>query len=573
MTPGRTRAISYSVALAALALLAFANLQAGPRLHIAVQVLLLTTAAAIPLAVGAPRSRRSLDLLPIALVLLLAFGVRWVALGEALRRHVDEHHSAAAVVQIWQQPDAPLLRPFAGVPAFTQTYTAGQAWGVDARGRNLAGLRLLSVYTGTLGVAAAYALARALAPHRATRRRFALLAALLLATLPVHLHFSRLALNNIADPLFGTLALALLAHALKKRPAPRRWIAAGATLGLTGYFYEGGRLLYPPLAAVFLLLAFWQADLASRRTLRRGAAWALLSFALVTGPVYLTLYDLRLPLAARLDRTTTTLVGTPPHEAVITVLERLPDALAMLFIKPDPGWFYGANEALVPPWLLPVALIGLLWACWRWRHSSLAGLLLAWLLATALGSALLNNLDAPRYVVVFPALALLIALGIDLLLRGLPRAASRSAMVGAMLLALVGPVHYFGGYLPGYIADFPQQTIIDDMRLRSRFLPDNTHVQVILRQPTFQIDEITYMQFVGRHADRVYVTFIRPELLDVMMLRSELTSRNVALFVAPDDDASQALIEGTWPGIMPQPSPYPDLPDQTLLLYFISRWR
>jgi hypothetical protein len=58
-------------------------------------------------------------------------------------------------------------------------------------------------------------------------------------------------LNNIADPLFGTLAFAFIGRGLLHG---RRtdFAIGGAMLGLTHYFYEGGRLLYMPLALAWI---------------------------------------------------------------------------------------------------------------------------------------------------------------------------------------------------------------------------------------------------------------------------------------------------------------------------------
>ncbi|HRF98926.1 MAG TPA: hypothetical protein PLZ51_27135, partial [Aggregatilineales bacterium] len=81
----------------------------------------------------------------------------------------------------------------------------------------------------------------------------AFVSAVMLATLPIHIQFSRLALNNIADPLFGTLTFYFIARGFKYPHKMRGNFAwAGAMLGLTQYFYEGGRFLYPALTLGWL---------------------------------------------------------------------------------------------------------------------------------------------------------------------------------------------------------------------------------------------------------------------------------------------------------------------------------
>ena len=57
----------------------------------------------------------------------------------------------------------------------------------------------------------------------------------------------------IADPLFGTMALMFFARALRNNHR-LEWALAGISLGMTQYFYEGGRLLFPPLLIGFVIL-------------------------------------------------------------------------------------------------------------------------------------------------------------------------------------------------------------------------------------------------------------------------------------------------------------------------------
>src|SRR5262249_28925495 len=137
------------------------------------------------------------------LVTLLAFILRLWGLGSAVHHFIDEIHFSTAVMTLLA-PDSPvkLLRPFNTVTAFTWIYPYMEAGSVSLLGRPLSGLRLISVIVGTLGVPALYLLVKELFDHKT-----ALLAALLLAVFPPHIQFSRIGLNNIADPLFGTLAL------------------------------------------------------------------------------------------------------------------------------------------------------------------------------------------------------------------------------------------------------------------------------------------------------------------------------------------------------------------------------
>src|SRR5262249_24735862 len=130
------------------------------------------------------------------------------------------------------------------------------------------------------------------------------IAVLLLATFPAHLHFSRIGLYNIADPLFGTLALAFLARGWKSK---RRsdYVVAGAALGLTQYFYEGGRLLFPVLAVGWYILLWLGGK--SWREKRSDAGLMLVVMLLIAMPVYTTAFAVQVQITPRLNSMTLSL--------------------------------------------------------------------------------------------------------------------------------------------------------------------------------------------------------------------------------------------------------------------------
>src|SRR5690606_16338475 len=70
------------------------------------------------------------------------------------------------------------------------------------------------------------------------------------------IHFSRMGINNIADPLFAVLALAFMVRGLKYGYLGD-YAFAGVMLGLTEDFYEGGTLPYTPLILGWLALIVW----------------------------------------------------------------------------------------------------------------------------------------------------------------------------------------------------------------------------------------------------------------------------------------------------------------------------
>lgn len=547
-----------------------ANIRADFSLPVTAQLALLAAGVTVVGAAGfRPRqSKRVPDngiFAALVIVLLVAFALRWIDLGTALQRHMDELHPVRAVVQTWDDPQIPILVPYDGIPAFTRVYAVGQVWGVDVLGADLAGLRYISVLFGVLTVAATYALGRQLFDDR----RVALLGAVVLAAFPPHLHFSRIGLNNIADPFFGTMAFVFLLRGLRQHDLRiGHFLAAGACLGLTQMFYEGGRLLFPPVA-----LATITTLLLVKRYRRhwRGAVALMVAAVIVAAPVYRALNVNESGATPRLDATTSGLLDDGLGGAVSRVLSNLDDSIGLLLASPDPGWFYAGNTALILPWLVPFALVGLIWIVMRLRSDVRLWLLVWWLLAAVMGNTLMQTVEAPRFVVVFPVLALLIGAGLVLCVNVLRVQNGWLLIVSASVLIVGQAIYYFGGHLPAYITAFPEQGVVDDVRFRARTLPDNTHVQVIAPVPVFDVDEIVYMQFAGRHDDGVFIEYRLPGSVTGDRWTVEAQVRNLALFVPPDDTVTQALIESTFPDVAPQLSPLPDLRDQTYWLYFIPR--
>ena len=92
-------------------------------------------------------------------------------------------------------------------------------------------------------------------------RAAAVTAAVLMGISHLHVHFSRMALNNIESAFFVVLVVLLLAIARQRRsPAWYAW--AGLACGYSLYFYYGSRII--PFVAVALLAYVWRERKLSR---------------------------------------------------------------------------------------------------------------------------------------------------------------------------------------------------------------------------------------------------------------------------------------------------------------------
>ena len=115
-------------------------------------------------------------------------------------------------------------------------------------------IRLLAATLGLLTVAAVWWAAREIfsADEGSASSELALLSAAVLATLFVHVHFSRDGYRLLTQPLVGTLAMGALWGGLRRRSLV--WLVlAGALLGLAMYTYSAARF-YVVLLAVFFPL-------------------------------------------------------------------------------------------------------------------------------------------------------------------------------------------------------------------------------------------------------------------------------------------------------------------------------
>jgi len=519
-----------------------------------------------------PAGARLAALALIAALTAAALAVRFWALATSVRTLVDEGHFALGIEYVWEFPDLRLLEPMPTVASFPYLFSYLQAQAVALIGRDWAGLRAVSAILGGLTIPALYLLARTLYD-----RLTALLAGLILLTFMPHLHFSRLGLNNIADPLFGTLGLALLARGVQ---TGRRldYALGGAALGLTQYFYDGGRMLFPVLAAAWLGagVVLWRP-----RPAGRGLLIALLAFALVAAPVYLTLAAGEWPLFNRM--------GSAGFNADYWARQREPDTLAtrwthfvhaaaMLVNSPENTYiyyylYYGGQHPLVPEWLVPAFLLGLGFAAWMWRRPG--ALPLGWVAGTLIGNALIvESAVSARYVVVFPALALLIALGLRETVRLIgPRGRGQRATEGLLVIAglaiaLAQGAIYFGPFLDGFNQEVRAHIDYDadDALLRAQALPPGAHLIIVGNDILPEIDT------------RRHLAFLRDGLTVRVMTTSEfaaldfgtLPTGTLAFFLPPDEPAAIARVTGLLSATGPLLSPY-DLPREKGLWLYIAQ--
>ena len=519
--------------------------------------------------------------LPLIAIVILAFVLRGFGLDTTIRSSMDELHFTDGVMRVSGTPDLRLLTPMSGQSPFTWIFTYTQTLTTYLMGYNFAGFRFASAIMGVITVVSVYFMARALLDDRKT----ALLCALFLTAFAPHLHFSRSGIIQIADPLVGAIAIVFAARGLRDN---RRidWAFAGVGLGLTQYFYEGGRLLFPALMIVWL-----GTQIVLRRDHLRaqlpGIGIMIITGLLIFIPYYYVLTGNSDTLLGRMDDSG---LGEQYWRNLLDdgftlsdaqrVAEHFLSSFRIFVTHADLSAYYGGEQALIVDYLIPFFLFGAFYLFWRLPAAAIV--IPLWILGTGFGNGLLRDtLVSSRYVIVTPALAIATAAGIRYLLPfvwtrradTLPenerppefwlRYAIPVLMVGFFAAAQIH--YYFYIHLDVFnvqIRNFKPYRDGIDVALRAAELPPNTQT-IIVGRP--QHDTIVPRNLLG------YFTYGRPQQPPLLSFRIDQINprfllnlqpgQNYAFFVEADDMETMRLLMRYLPGLSaPQFSQTPEMP-------------
>lgn len=336
-------------------------------------------------------------------------------------------------------PSFYLLLPAASISAFGQTASA---------------LRLPSAIAGVLTVVALYPLARYMFD-----RPIAIASSIYLAVFHYHIHFSRIAINNVWDGLIFTIATYFFYRAWKEN-SRFLFTLSGIVAGFAFYFYASARGL-ALVIPIWLAVGLWKDRDGFKQ---RISGLVVFGVAAVTVVLPLGLYYLSNPgqffaplrrfsilgdwMANELARTGSTQVEI--------LLRQFRDSAFAFTETPLRHWYQ-----IDSPMLLPLAatfyLLGLITAVVRITRQKYVWLIL-WLMVAVLAGALSESTPAAqRYVFTAPAVALLIAIGLITPLRWLasiwPRwkaACIALAVVALLFVAAADLQFYFLKYTPSH---------------------------------------------------------------------------------------------------------------------------
>ncbi len=403
----------------------------------------------------------------LCLLLVGALLARGVALGRIPANFSgDEGTQALASVRLVEPPlDNPFNVGWYSVPTMSFLF---YGLGMRVFGATMAGARALSAVVGTLTVLTTFLLARALGG-----RWVGWGAALVLAFSNYHIHFSRLASNQVFDPLVGTLAWWLFWRAWRASRGPEAcvvpaWGLAGMVAGVGWSTYFGARWV-TFLIGLFLL---WRALVEPQFWQRhwRGLSLMVLGGLVVVLPLLLWYMAHPADLTSRYNAVSLFASGWLRREMEITgkpafplLLQQLWKTVAAFHYTHDPTFWYYPQAPLVDFIVGALMLVGLVDTMLRWRWPS-RGLVLLWFGSTMLMAWMLteNPPSSQRGLLLVPAVALLTAWGGQALwnlVEGQIEVKRMVTLACALFFVIWNLTFYFGIYTPRRVYGNPTAQI------------------------------------------------------------------------------------------------------------------
>ena len=359
--------------------------------------------------------------------------------------HVDEVGVAGFAQEQIFLPDGQTVSPFVTGSASQPTlYHSLVRFAIDLFGKDIAAARLPSVLGGALAVVATYLMMLTF-----ENRRMALFTATLMAGYHFHIHWSRLALNNIYDTLWLPLSLAAFAWGWRKGWSGGA-VVSGLAIGLSWYFYSGSRVGLFLLA--YLIFCYWRERPDRRRWWIYLGKFSLTAIAVAAPIVIFAVTNPNIYLF----RTRQAIGWTPEAIKVISggplnisqyAWFQLTRSLGAFTVYPDVTGFYGPDAPLVFGTAAMLFLVGAVWMVYRRNW-----LPLLWLLLVAFfGGFLMGGApSSSHYVTAIPAICWLVAAPLDWLYE------NGHIRLTYFLLAVVlasDLYFYFGIYVPGHPRD------------------------------------------------------------------------------------------------------------------------
>ncbi len=345
-----------------------------------------------------------------------------------------------------------------------------QAFSIAIFGQSITGLRMISAIFGALCIPMVY-----LAGRVGYGRLVGLVAAGFLTFSHVHIHFSRIGLNNIHSVFMGVFVFVLVLwaersmHSETGRNTLTPWLAIGMFTGLAQYFYFGSRLIPFLLIFWFAILWFKHRHLVGWQFWRKLAliplgflaAWVPLVPRFLLIPV--TLISRQSGVSAFNSKNIVAALGENPSTADV-LLYQLQRNLRFFIDSGDVSSFYFSAVPGIGTLAAILFWVGLGLALAQLMRKSNA-LVLGWFaIGVLLGGILTNTAPAAtRLVMVYPAIGLLCGIAVESIIKLLLGNTEQNKFleVGTAALVCIGFATFgIQTYFQTYAFDPPQSHMV-----------------------------------------------------------------------------------------------------------------
>jgi hypothetical protein len=347
---------------------------------------------------------------------------------------------------------------------------------VKLLGNTAFAVRLFSALEGALTVSLLYVLGREMFDST-----IGLLAAVVLLGLPVHVHFSRLGVNNVGDAFFSVLTIWLTFRAVR-RGTPLAYLLAGLAVGAALYVYLGSRLAIALVAGSLVYLELRQPNYVRRH------ARPLLVFlgAVLVVALPLAVYFIKTPdqFYARLNSEGILSNGVIQRAAAQNslgaagvLLDQFAKSTYVYVSAPALAQFYNSPAPYLPAVAAIFFVLGLAYVVWRLGDPRFMTLFAWFWSVVILGSTLTDGPPSnQRLLMSMPAVALMVAFGLQKTASLLERLrldrriglALCGLLVGVFALQGIG--FYFGAYRTGHYFEDPSNDFSYEVSTRAASL-------------------------------------------------------------------------------------------------------
>jgi 4-amino-4-deoxy-L-arabinose transferase-like glycosyltransferase len=469
-----------------------------------------------------------LELTGVTILTLAAFAIRfWNLELHPYAFMNDEAEMAGGGICILQGTCTnPFSIVWAGQPALAFLPTSIS---IALFGHTAVAVRLVSAVTGTLAVAAVYLVAR-----EAFGQKEAWLAVALLAALPVHIHFSRLGVDNIIDSLSTTVILGLLFFGIKRNSSVS-FLLAGIAGGLCMYTYPGSRLA-PILGLVFLTyIALTRPgflDIHLKNIL-------ILVIALLVTVAPLAGYFLANPdiFFARMqgEGIFQNQIITSENAGSILIDQFMKSSLVYI-LSPAPINFFNSPKPYLSSFVSVFFILGLAYILWRIKEERYLILFIWFWAEILLGSTLTGGPPtSQRMLMSMPALAIIISIGFCKTIENIPQpnlkfAGWQSVFLLVLFAGLTGYTNirfYHYEYRIGHYFEDPSNEFSYEAATAISRLQDLDHLYLIV-DPAINYLEFASFNYFSPNIEKSYFEVSLQSLIGLPR------NQNILFIATPD---------------------------------------